>query len=387
VRTRATSGQSQTAFVVWDFETHALRVPLESLVTHVDAELLFVVPGLGATDAGDLFRATVLPGIANADRVVAVVQRPNANVGFEIGLALGLGKPVLLLAWGKERPLWLNARPFAGSFVESIESARELRAKAASSLGLQLEPADAKPGAAFTLALCATTAEADACRQETSINAASWSEPPTTPFGFEDLEHRFASVDRVIWTVAAHADGSDDRDGAENTTLAAIAGWFLGRELRGSTLTLDAERWTDLQSQLVVLRSESARRVVDVTLFERTWKTLADYRAHLARLTGSAPAARSPSARVLAASAARAASIGRPVRFDAMRAAKVCAAVFAGLMLLTCLQAPSRPPLEVWVGAAMVALLAGASTTLVLRGYHAARSALRRSSSPPSQES
>jgi hypothetical protein len=98
VHSGATSGQKQAAFVVWDFQTHALRVPLESLITHPTAALAFVVPGLTTAGLGDLFRTTVLPGIAAADRVVAVVQRPNANVSFEIGLALGLGKPVLRAA-------------------------------------------------------------------------------------------------------------------------------------------------------------------------------------------------------------------------------------------------------------------------------------------------
>jgi hypothetical protein len=73
------------------------------------------------------------------------------------------------------------------------------------------------------------------------ISAASWSES----FSFEDLEQLFVEVDRLVWTIAAYPDGSDDRDGVENTTLAAIAGWFLGRKLRSlrcwSSLTASAD--------------------------------------------------------------------------------------------------------------------------------------------------
>ncbi len=374
--------------MVWDFQTHALRVPLESLVTHPIAELTFVVPGLTAPGAGDLFRTTVLPGIVASDRVVAVVQRPNANVSFEIGLALGLGKPVLLLAWGKERPAWLEARPFGGLYVDSVESASELRVKAASSPCLRIDPGDVASSAARTLALCATMAEADACRQETSISAASWSELPATPFSFEDLDQLFVDVDRLVWTLAAYPDGSDDRDGIENTALAAVAGFFLGRKLRAMKALPSAEDWSNLQKKFVVLRSRSARPLADVTFFEWPWDTLAHYRAHLVQLTGHAPMIERPIATGKLTSSTPAAALKvRGLRFEAVRATKVTAAVFSALMLITCIGNSGRPPLNVWIGAAFVALLAGASTPLVVRGYQVARAALRRSSAPAADDS
>lgn len=60
--------------------------------------------------------------------MLALVDEPNGNVGFEIGLALGLGKPVLLAsAYGA--PDWVQRAPFAGSvFATGCIEVSEARA-------------------------------------------------------------------------------------------------------------------------------------------------------------------------------------------------------------------------------------------------------------------
>ena len=44
------------------------------------------------------WKTIVEPEIRMCDRLMAFVDLPNANVGFEVGYGLGLGKPVALVA-------------------------------------------------------------------------------------------------------------------------------------------------------------------------------------------------------------------------------------------------------------------------------------------------
>src|SRR6185503_18621237 len=77
--------------------------------------------------AGEIFRDIVLPGIKRSERVLVVTDRPNANVAFEAGLAIGFGKSISLVHFGADIPTWLKDSVFKGFIVQSIKDIETLR--------------------------------------------------------------------------------------------------------------------------------------------------------------------------------------------------------------------------------------------------------------------
>jgi hypothetical protein len=63
---------------------------------------------------GEIWRNIVKPQLDMAWRVIAFVDLPNANVGFEVGYALGQRKPVALASYKSTYPAWLQQSPFKG---------------------------------------------------------------------------------------------------------------------------------------------------------------------------------------------------------------------------------------------------------------------------------
>lgn len=98
-------------FVAWDFSGPA-NLTLQALQRRPPAGVEIDVPGLAA-HGGEILRDRVLPGIVKADRVLVIADTPNANVGFEAGLALGLGRQVAFMVQRQPRPKWLEQPPFS----------------------------------------------------------------------------------------------------------------------------------------------------------------------------------------------------------------------------------------------------------------------------------
>ena len=95
-----------TTFLVWDTTLHSLVDTLVYLREHDASVLVRPVPGDLAH--GHLWDDNVRPDLERADRVLAIVDEPNGNMAFELGYALGQGKPYTLLAAGHTRPEWLK---------------------------------------------------------------------------------------------------------------------------------------------------------------------------------------------------------------------------------------------------------------------------------------
>jgi hypothetical protein len=107
-------------FVVWDHTSQGIRSALEALERRPPMNVVFDVPMLKPA-AGAILSDVVVPGVRDADRVLVVVDKPNANVGFETGLALGLGRPIALLAQRTPLPHWLQEPPFSNQLVQTID--------------------------------------------------------------------------------------------------------------------------------------------------------------------------------------------------------------------------------------------------------------------------
>jgi len=117
-----------SVFVVWDSTILGLKHILTRFQNSPPEGYRIEVPGLeGKGAAGEIFRDIVFPGIKKSQRVLVVTDRPNANVAFEAGLAIGFGKSISLVHFGANIPTWLTESVFKGFIVKAIEDIEALR--------------------------------------------------------------------------------------------------------------------------------------------------------------------------------------------------------------------------------------------------------------------
>jgi hypothetical protein len=195
-------------FVLGDMTAPALRDTLE--VAHDPPRV--TVPGPeGAVSQGRVFQEAVAKPIRDADVVVACVDLPNCNVGFEIGYALGNGKPVALACARAEKTPWLDATPMRGHLVEAaLDIDKLLRVMSADHW---VQPPEAPDPGEQTLLLCPR--ESVGLSYAKILAAYAWKEFALAPN--TDLAEALAGVGRVVWVIAPYAPGSDERDGTQNT--------------------------------------------------------------------------------------------------------------------------------------------------------------------------
>jgi hypothetical protein len=291
-------------FVVWDFTTPGdLGMTLERLVEEPPVGFEVRVPGLQARSA-EIVTGEVLPGLFEADRVLVFVDRPNVNVGFEAGLAVAFGKPIQVVSWNEENPEWMNRPPFTDLCVgrpRNIEGLRRL-VVAEPSFEMPAEeperPAD--PARSAVVALCPANSAGSACREKQRAVAPSFRVLGEDARRFEELPALFSDVSRIVWTLTPSDGRSGARDGLENAVNAALAGFFLGRWLHGTSDAARASvesvlrRFRDPARPLTVLRSQRARDITDLALIDHEFDTLADYGRLLLEIAGGRPPSPSP---------------------------------------------------------------------------------------------
>lgn len=268
-------------FTIWDFSSGGgMPLTLESLQDdYPDGFSHVEVPGLRPR-TGTILEDLVLPGIGRADRVLAWVDRPNANVGFEIGLAVGLGKPLALAYQGVALPSWLGLPPLANHLVQRVDGVDALhKLLPKDEIWLRSEPvtsAGVDADVEGVLFLCPKEGGGQACRRRVDKLGLPWKRPPSHNFVLSELPDLFAGVGRVIWTLCSFPTGTQERDGAENAALAVIAGFFAGGCVREAAAR-DVRPLESLRRRLIVLREQDARGVVDVQLLEQRFASLAVY--------------------------------------------------------------------------------------------------------------
>jgi hypothetical protein len=255
-------------FVVWDFSVRGLNLILDAFKKKPPEGFqvrVLGVPGEGV--AGEIFRDNVLVGIRDSDRVLVITDRPNANVGFEAGLALGFGKPMSLVFFCASLPDWLGESAFKGFVVNPIQDLDELRDVVRNDNNWYWPPtAEPIPSYGKTLFLSPSCYVGSALREEQVMHYPSWRVIQNNRFNLNDLQTEFANVTQVVWCIASFSEGSDDRDGAENAANAIICGWFYARTFKAFPADMDTRFW--------VMRQKDARNVVDVGVKENTFTTI-----------------------------------------------------------------------------------------------------------------
>jgi hypothetical protein len=246
------SAGPKKVFVIWDMTIQVGKLTLQGLERTEGWEVK--LPGTDI-EAGQIWKDVVEPGIANADFVLALVDKPNANVGFEIGFAYGSEQVLQLATIGAALPDWMDRPPFQRSyFVCTSSDVSSLRALVTSAKGV---PGAAKPTPGTkTLLLCPREGDGASVREELYQLRQGWVELPEQGWSLDSMPKRLSGVGRVVWVVVGT---HETRDGAENTSLAVVAGYALacGLELR-------------------VWRAKSHRTIVDQAHDTQTFDDLDD---------------------------------------------------------------------------------------------------------------
>ncbi len=238
-----------TTFVAWDTQLVSLHDTLARLRKGGDVR---VRPLLGDRGYGRLWDDAVAVDLAAADRVLAIVDEPNANMAFELGYALGLGKPYALLTAGEARPAWLAGALLKDLLVnpdgEDIATIRRVLADPRWGPPLPCPP----PGSEPRVLLPRTRTSGTVAEQlGEAFHPRLVLDFPAT---LARLSESLRDVGRVAW-VLPPSSVNKRRHGEEIAAAAVVAGYAYAT---GRALT--------------VLRSKAAEPLVDVAhLEEALW--------------------------------------------------------------------------------------------------------------------
>lgn len=278
------SADKPLVFIVRDFELATITTTLGRLSeSHPSYEI--VVPGFQkGIPQGRIFADNVRDSLDKSEKVIVLTDLPNANVGFELGFALGRGKPTILASVRKTLPEWVTVGGlFKGYFVANAGGLKALR---------QLVEADVTGGPSDyvsvdsskqmgdgTLFLCPSDPPGEVYREIQEEQAPGWEAPTLEDLTLEELPARLETISRVVWTIAPVHEGDDVRDGLGNTLASVVAGYAKANGRR-----------------LTVLRDNGAkaRVVVDVAVGARDFQDHRDFTKKIVELGVGAAAVKVP---------------------------------------------------------------------------------------------
>ena len=209
----------------------------------------------GGLTQGAIWKNIVQPKITQCDRLLAFVDLPNANVGFEVGYGLGLRKMVALARLSPTLAPWLRQPPLHGFLCPLLETPAQVRAQVGSPGENWIQLATAPTGGPGVLVLC--PGRTGAAFLEMLPSEWGWRTLPEAGWDLHALPEQLSGVGLVVWVIAPHNEGPSGRDGRENAALSVIAGYA---EARG-------------EIELRVVQDANARVVVDVVASRAEFST------------------------------------------------------------------------------------------------------------------
>lgn len=239
--------ESRTIFVIRDFEIdQVVGLALEFLAKYPPDGALLSVPGVpGAVEQGRLIADVLDPAIARSQYVIAFMDTPNANVGFELGFALGSDRHVALVSASTELPEWLHAAPLSGYLVQTGVQLPQLQEIIEQDEHIQVDGAPTH--GIDRLFLAPRTGEGLVGHELVRRFYRDWRSPQATGWTLQELPRQLDGVGEVIWLVTPFTEGLDRRDGQGNSLNAVIAGYAKGKGI-----------------PLRILKSTRHRRIVDI---------------------------------------------------------------------------------------------------------------------------
>jgi hypothetical protein len=234
-------------FIIRDFEVDGyVGLALQFLAQYPPAGTKLSVPGIpGAAEQGRLIEDVVDPALAKSQYVIAFMDTPNANVGFELGFALGSGRYVALVCAVTELPQWLDAAPLSGYLVAKGVQLPKLQRII--ELGEHVTVDGSPLRGTDILFLSPHTDEGLVGHALASRLYPDWRSAERTGWKLQDLPTQLDGIGEVVWLITPFAEGADRKDGQGNSLNAVIAGYAKGKGI-----------------PLRILKSTYTRRIVDI---------------------------------------------------------------------------------------------------------------------------
>jgi V8-like Glu-specific endopeptidase len=237
----------RTVFVIRDFEVDkSVGLALQFLAQYPQPGTKLSVPGIpGSAEQGRLIEDVVDPALAQSQYVISFMDTPNANVGFELGFALGSDRHVALVCAASELPQWLNAAPLSGYLVAKGVQLPKLQKII--ELGEHVN-VDGSPRSGTDLLFLSPHADEGLVGHALVTRLyPDWRSPERTGWKLQDLPRQLDRVGEVVWLITPFAEGADRKDGQGNSLNAVIAGYAKGKGI-----------------PLRILKSTHHRRIVDI---------------------------------------------------------------------------------------------------------------------------
>ncbi|HKI03094.1 MAG TPA: serine protease [Thermoanaerobaculia bacterium] len=237
----------RTVFVIRDFEVdRSVGLALQFLAQFPPAGTKLSIPGIpGAAEQGRLIEDVVDPALAKSQYVISFMDTPNANVGFELGFALGSDRHVALVCAATELPQWLDAAPLSGYLVAKGVQLPKLQRIIEQGEHVNV---DGSPSRGSDLLFLSPRADEGLVGHALVARLyPDWRLPERTGWKLQDLPRQLDKVGEVVWLITPFAEGADRKDGQGNSLNAVIAGYAKGKGV-----------------PLRILKSTHHRRIVDI---------------------------------------------------------------------------------------------------------------------------
>lgn len=252
-------------FVLWDLSSSEVRIALQALARKPPPGFSVSFADPEKKNVGDLLNDVLVPGLREADMVLFINPMPQAMIplGFELGLAIGMEKPLAMGHPGSFSFFFVDALPkLRNTPLAELRGALENR-EFWTTLSLPKEPKENQP-----LALCPQAGMGHALREVIADLRLGWSIPETNErsrdFTWLDFIWKALGTRQVLWVITPV-----NFDASAMTALAA--GLFYGRALSHS----------DKPPALEVLRHRDVSPIRSVARFSREFNDLTDFVALL----------------------------------------------------------------------------------------------------------
>jgi hypothetical protein len=239
-------------FVVYDFSIPMVKEFLAAAsIRATEQGVILSVPGVDDLPPGAIWNNYVQSELLSADIIVAFVDLPNANVGFEIGYALSLKKPVRLFHLSGDSGKWTRQSALAGITRVNLDISTDTSGNSKSLDQFFTHLSDEAPLDHFTITDSKTasnmvligTDDESFLEESRPAFLGDWS----VTAGNLSLNHLMTatrgSKSRIYWIICPLTSrNSEMRDGPANAACSVIAGYAFASDCLGLVVTIGGAR-------------------------------------------------------------------------------------------------------------------------------------------------
>ena len=213
-------------FVAWDSQLNVVDKTFTAIRKRPPTGMSIELLGAAGQVAVGLLDTKLRAAIEESTGLLAVIDQPNANVGWEVGLAWALGLRVALATEGEHAPGWVRGTPMESALrqggVGSGRQARALLNERASWVTMKA-PRKGKRD----LLVCPDCGVGEEWRLALAEALPDWELLDTKGWTLSELPARLEGVRRLALVVLPLIKG-EERHGVANTIGAMVAGYAEG---------------------------------------------------------------------------------------------------------------------------------------------------------------